>query len=484
MRRIGMLVLFLVALPAVTLAQRPSGNRFITTAEIKMKSASETQVPDDVARFLGEALEAAQSAIETYGDNSKSWFTLGRVHVHLGNTLAADSALDRAEQLWPKYAEDTDSLRFRAFAKSSNAGVAALQANKVEEAIKHLEAATVIYNKRPTAFLNLSGAYARNNQNDKAAAAYKAALDILRGPARAGLNEAEEKQWAEWEEGAALNLAQLYAMTDRNEEAAVAYEEYLKRNPNNSLVQTNLAVVYNRMGKTQDAARIYSALLAQDLPADEYFRVGVGLRRGQQFDQSALALEKAIAKNPQMYEAYFNHAYTVWEMLQPLDEARDAAKTPAEKKRIADQMRPLYEKLLVSAEKARSFDPAGRNMLALMNRAYAGLANTAADKKTSDDYKLKIPPLLAAYDALKFEAANVAMNVEDKKVTVTGDLVNIKQPKGEPMKIRISLLDANGATIGTPQEVSVPAPEVEAVADFKAEFTVDTVPAGWKYEVL
>src|SRR5690606_15921025 len=110
------------------------------------------------------------------------------------------------------------------------------------------EGAAQVYDKRPTALLNLGSVYARQNNSEGAARAYRGALEILRGPARQELKPEEEKQWAEWEEAVSQNLAQILAVAGKDEEAAAAYEEYLKRNPDNMTAMTNLAVVYNRLG--------------------------------------------------------------------------------------------------------------------------------------------------------------------------------------------------------------------------------------------
>jgi tetratricopeptide (TPR) repeat protein len=483
MSRIGK-TLFILALatPAMAMAQRPSNTMFTTSATLDLKRAVESNVPAEKEKLFAKALDNAQKGVAAAAGNSKTWFTLGSVHAAMGNAAAADSAFDRAEQLWPEYAKETEQERLRAYVTASNAGVMAIQANDLPKAIAALEGAAAVYNKRPTALLNLGSVYARANNREGATRAYRAALEVLRGPARQGLKPEEEKQWAEWEEAVSLNLAQMLAMAEKNEEAVAAYEDYLKRNPNNTMIKSNLAVVYSRMGRRDDAARVYRELLAADLPAEDFFRVGVGLRRAQQLDQAAEAFRKAIAKNPHSQESYFNQAYVLWETIQPLEDARSKAK-PADQARMKAQLKPLYEQLLENAIKSREFDPTNRNVLALMQRAYRGLADIAPDVKTANEYKLKVPALITAYDALKFEVTGVAVATEGKKTTVEGKIVNVKATKGQPMKIKVSLLDVSGNVIGS-QDVSVAAPDVEAEVDFKAEFTTETAPAGWKYEVV
>lgn len=483
MSRMGR-VLFILALltPALAEAQRPGNTMHTTSALLYLNRAVQSNVPQEKAKLFDQALNAAKQGVQAAAGNSKTWFVLGSVHAALGNAAAADSAFDRAEQLWPEYTKETDTERLRAYVNASNAGVLAIQANDLPKATAALEGAALVYNKRPTALLNLGAVYTRSGNREGAITAFRSALEILRGPARQGLKPEEEKQWAEWEEAISLNLAQLLAMAEKNEEAVAAYTDYLKRNPDNTMIKSNLAVVYSRMGRRDDAARIYRELLGADLSAEDFFRVGIGLRRAQQLDQAAEAFRKAIAKNPQSQEAYFNQAYVLWETIQPLEDARAKAK-PADQAAMKNQLRPMYEQLLENAVKSREFDPTNRNVLALMQRAYRGLAELAPDVKSANEYKLKVPPLITTYEALPFEVTGLAMTTEDKKTTVEGKIVNVKTTKGQPMKIKLSLLNVAGQEIGS-QEVSVVAPDVEAEADFKVEFTTDAPPAGWKYEVV
>ena len=484
MRRIsGTFIALALLTPSLALAQRPSNSMHTNSAQLYLTRALGTQVAAEKAKLYEQALGAATQGVQTQPGNSKTWFVLGSVYAAMGDALGADSAFDKAEQMWPEYKKETDQERLRAFAAASNKGVLAIQQNDMAAATAALEGAAKVYNKRPTALLNLGSIYARQNKREEAIAAYRSALEIMRGPERATLKPEEEKQWADWEEAVSLNLAQMLALSDKNEEAVTAYEEYLKRNPNNTLVRSNLAVVYSRMGKREEASRVYNELLSQDLSAEDFFRVGVGLRRAQQLDRATEAFTKSIAKNPHSQESYFNLAYTLWETIQPLAEAREKATAAADKTRMAAQLRPLYERLLENAVKSREFDPSNRNMIALMQRAYRGLADLEATVAKQNEWKLKVPPLITEYDALPFEVTGITMTTEEKKTTVEGKIINVKTTKGQPMKIRLSLVDATGKEVGS-QDISVVAPDVEAEEDFKAEFTTDAPPAGWKYAII
>ena len=91
-------------------------------------------------------------------------------------------------------------------------------------------------------------------------------------------------------------------------------------------------------------------------------------------------------------------------------------------------------------------------------------------------------PLITEYDALPFEVTGITADVQENKVTIEGKIVNIKTTRGQPMKIRLAVVDASGKELAA-KDIAVTAPDVEAEADFKEEFNV-TGYAGWKYTIV
>ncbi|MGQ0560450.1 MAG: tetratricopeptide repeat protein [Gemmatimonadota bacterium] len=482
MSRFGkILAVAMLLVPAVAHAQRPGNTMQTRSAELYLDRAERNQYPEEKAKLYQQAVELALEGVQKDPDNSKTWFTLGKVYASQGHAAGADSAFDQAEKMWPEYVEETEDERLKAYITSFNAGITAIQQNKLQEAIASLEAAHAVYPKKPTAALNLGNLYAKANDADKAAAAYRTALEVLRGPGRAELNEAEQKQWAEWEDAAAFNLAQILATAQKDEEAAQAYVDYLARNPDNVVARSNLAVVYSRMGKTEEATRTYNELLAQDLTDDEFFQVGVGLFRGEQHERAAEAFRKALAKNPAFRDAYYNLAQSIYSVASALEDARAQAR-PAEVKAIDARLKPLYEELQAAAEKARELDPNNRNVLALLARAYRGMADVV-DAKAAAEWKNKTLKVMEAHRDLPIEVMDVQITNEGGTVKLTGNLVNLKATEGQPVKVVISFLGKDGAVLGT-QEVTVTAPTVEEQVAFAAELKTDKPLGGWKYEIL
>lgn len=481
MSRLGrILAAAMLVTPALAQAQRPGNNVQIRSAELYLDRFARTQHPEDKKKFITEAMENAVAAVQKDPGNSKSWFTLGRVYAAQGDAIGADSAFDKAETMWPDYKKETSQERFRAYVETFNAGITAIQQNKPAEAVKALEAAQIVYDEKPTAALNLGNLYAKLNEADKAAGAYRKALEIMHRPNRPTLSEAEQKQWAQWEEAAAFNLAQILATAGKDAEAATAYEEYLKRNPGNVVARSNLAVVYTRMGKKAEATKTYNELLALDLSDEDFFGVGVGLFRGEQYGPAADAFRKAVAKNSAFRDAYYNLAQAIYSQVTALEDARAKAK-PADQKNIDANLKPLYEELQTVTEKARALDPNNRNVLALLARAYRGMADVVPAAQ-ANEWKNKTLKVMETHQALPYEVTEVAITNENGEARVSGNVVNLKGTPGQPVKLTFSFLGKDGSVLGT-QDVTVTAPAVEDQVEFKAAFKTDKPLGGWSYVV-
>jgi tetratricopeptide (TPR) repeat protein len=483
MRHIGkVLVAATVLLPAVAQAQRPSATMATRSAELYLDRAEKQQVPAEKAKLFQQAAEMAQQGVQKDPGNSKTWFTLGRIHAAQGNAAAADSAFDKAESMWPDYTKETEPLRVRAYITAFNNGVTAVQENRLQDAIAALEAAEAVYSSKPTAALNLGNLYASAGDNEKAAVAFRRALTIMRSDeARKGLSEADVKQWAQWEEAAAFNLGQVLATSRKDPEAAQAYLDYLARNPDNNIARANLAVVYTRMGKTEEATKVYADLLSKDLTDEEYFQVGVGLFRGNQHEQAAAAFRKAVEKNPAFRDAYYNLAQALYEQTLALDDARSKAK-PADAKSFDAKLKPLLAELQTVAEKARELDPNNRNVMALLARSYRGMADVVPAAEATE-WKNKTLKVMEAHRDLPIEVMGVQVTNENGEYKLVGNVVNLKATEGQPVKVTVSFLGKDGSVIGT-QEVNVTAPKVEDQVEFTATLKSDKPLGGWKYAIV
>jgi len=479
----GVLIAAAMLAPAMASAQtRPSGGSDINSAEVYLDKARQSRNDKDRKDATERALASAQKAIAAKPDNPRAYLLAGQAHTLLGNILAADSMYDQAERLWPEYAATTERDRMQLWIRSYNAGIVAMNANNNAEAIAAFELADAIHAKRPTARLNLAKLYAQTNQLEKAADMYRKSLEILRG-SQQGLKPEEIQQWKTFEEAATFNLAQLLASTGKNEEAITEFKEFLTRNPTHTQAKVNLAVVYSRLNRTADAAKLYEELLSQDLTDVEFFNVGVGLYRSTQPVLAGEAFRKAIAKNPYMREAQYNLAQVLYAAANKLQEEKGTAKGEAVKA-IDAKLLPIYTQMLDVTEKLRAIDPSSRNVLALRAQALRAMADLTTDAKASTDFRTKTLEVLKLHEALKFDVEAVALTPGAGDVMeLNGTIVNLNGKAGESVKLRVHFIGKSGQTIGS-QDVTVSLPAVQGGAPFKATITTKEEVAGWKYEVL
>jgi uncharacterized protein HemY len=186
-----------MVIPAAAEAQRPSSNVHTRSAETYLVQAQAETVLADKREFLEKALEASLAGIKASPENPRSWYQAGMAYTGLQDWAGADSTFDRAESLYPEYAEEIDPLRLAAWIEAYNAGVTALQANEVEKAQQSLELANMLYRKRPEAMVTLGSLYVQQGDFAKGETVFREALALLRGPGRAALNEQQAASWAE-----------------------------------------------------------------------------------------------------------------------------------------------------------------------------------------------------------------------------------------------------------------------------------------------
>jgi tetratricopeptide (TPR) repeat protein len=485
MKRLAGFALGLVLLaPCDGVAQtRPSSTMHTNSAELYFGRAMRSTREDEKKQLLEKALGFALDGIKAREDNPKAYLIAGRIQAQLGNAAAADSMFDRAEQLWPEYLKETDADRMQAWVRAYNAGIVAMRDHNQAEAIAHFENATSVYDKRPGAHVNLGQLYARQNQADKAIAAYRGALTILSRPEnQEELKPEERAQNRELEEIVIHNLGQLLATSGKDEEAVATYREFLERSPNHTQVKSNLAVVLSRMGQNQEAAQIYNELLAQELSAEEFFAVGVGLFRSTQHEAAAQAFRKAVSKNPHMRDALYNLSQARYALAGELEGQKSGA--AAEAARAIDaRLIPIYTEIAEITEKLRTIDPANRTVVALQSRAYRALADLSVDDEASTAWRNKTVEALKIHEGLLFTLEDITATVTGDVMRISGNVVNQKGTAGQTVKVRMYVLGGDGQPLDK-QEVSVALPDVQGATPFRIEMKGGSAVLGWKYEVI
>ena len=481
MKRLSAILLAGLLLPAAAEAQRPSNSMHTRSAETYMADAAKGgRTPAEKAEAYTKALEAALQGTQADPGNSKHWFIAGQAYARLNDLAGADSAFDKAEQLWPEYAKETAPERLNAWIGAYNAGVAAVQAGKVEEAIAALENADRIYNKRPEALVTLGSIYMQTGNAAKAEQTFQRALAVLRGD-RSGLKPQEVQAWNEDELTVAMRLATLFVDQDKNAEAEKVYRELLARQPDNAMAKSNLAVVLSRAGKAADAAVIYKDLLSKpDLSEAALFNIGIGMFRAEQYKDAAVAFRRSLEMNPHSHDALYNLAQSLFATTGQLEKEKAAA--PARAQEINAQLVQINEEMRKVAERLRAIDPANRNVFMMQAQAQRSLADLATGA-AADDMRRQALATLEAHKALPFEITELRVSPGDNEYQLLGRVTNLTLAAGAPIKIRFIVVNREGAEIAA-EDITVSAPAKDESTRLNATLRVPEGAAAWKYVIV
>ena len=471
MRRAGFLVLSLsLALPMAAQAQKPSSSMHTRSIENYLREARNTAHPEDRSSALDNALEVGVEGMQRDADNPLLWFLLGQIYVEREEMLKADSALDKAEAMWPEYRKEAAPIRETAWVKAYNLGVRALQSGDTAQAKEEFSRATLIFDGRPEAFVSLAGLQTMAGELEEAAAAYRRAIEIVQDPSTAELGEEIRTAWAEREEVATFNLARILADQEKYLEAAQLFEKFVERYPANVQARVNTALMYTQAGRAEDAARIYTDLLDQPgLDDVDYFNLGVGLYRADEHAQAATAFSKSVAANPYSRDALFNLGQAQFAHANELLEAGDTT--------AAVQ---VFVDLGKTAEQLIALDPAGQPaymMLAQSQRTRVDLGGEAALRQA-------VLATLEKANALPFRVENVRMQVDGGTATISGSVVNgATLAAGTNATLQFVIVDRAGAELAS-KTVSVPLGAADEGVTFETEVPVSGTVAGWKYTIV
>lgn len=441
----------------------PSDNLWTRSAALYLARATQNPRPDEKRSLYGQALTAALEGIQKDPDNPKVWYLAGRAYIGLDDYAGADSVLDKAEEIYPRYVLETEEVRERAWAQAYNSGIGQLQQGNQDAAIELFKKATLVYQGRPEAELNLAATYAARSEGEAAIEAYRRALTILRTADTTGLDQKTKEQWTEQEGIAAFNLAQLLAREARDAEAAEAYRDYLKREPDNIMAKTNLAVALVNLDQRDAAMELYNELLSRaDLKEQDYFIVGVGLFRVEAYDRSADAFRKALELNPYNRDARYNLAQALYQVAAGM-----------EPKTVQDSAswRAAWGEVVPVAQRLVDCDPYNRNGLALLAH---GLARSRQEQEA-----VKI---LERHRDLPFSLESLDFRPGERGgATLHARLLNLTLEPGTPVTLEFTFLGSDGQALGSKQvTVEAPAKDQEASLDVTIESTEPV--AGYCYK--
>ncbi len=436
--------------PDVEQGVPPRDNMFTRTAALALSQAMQNADPSERAARYQDALQASLEGITNQPNNPQSYRQAGEAYVGLNDLAGADSMWTKAEDLYPLYSFDLDPLREQQWVNQYNLGVNQIQAGNMEGAIPLLEGAHTIYKGRPEAMLNLGSLHAQLGNDGDAVDWYRVALAMLRGPLFEQQTPESQVTWAENEEIAAFNLAQILANAGRNEEAEAAYRTYLERNPDNVTALSNLAVVLMGMDRNDEAAEIYQGLLARtDLNARDYYVTGIGLYNAENYSMAAQAFGRSYELIPESRDALYNYAQALY---------------------LAGEMEELYPAAVSLVE----MDPYNNNVYRLLAQGLMAQGDTTEAARVLEE----------DMSSLEFEIDGTMLQpFGGGGGVVNGELLNLSLPEGGSIDIRVFFLGADGLEVGT-QDVSVRVPAADMREVFRVELDTDQDVVAYRYEVI
>lgn len=231
---------------------------------------------------LNAAIEHLRAAVkESDGDDLKSWQRLGLVLSKAGET---EQALAEYELLLKKHPKNVKAL--------VAAASLALDQNLGKKAESFLQRATAQGTSNPNTWFNLGRLRESQNKPEDAAEAYQNCLRI-------------DPDFR----GAALRLAIIKRQLGEPEVAVELYQKVLSQNPRYTLARYNLGVVLSSIGRADEAAIQYALVLEQD-PDNQKARLNLAVIRRSQglYEEARDLLQTGLAQDPSNISARFNLA--------------------------------------------------------------------------------------------------------------------------------------------------------------------------------
>ena len=432
-----------------------SGHFKVSSGASYLKTGIETDVPDNQKRALDSGEKVLLEAMQQngQGSNAAAWYYLGRIYLQRGDLYGADSALTRAEKLAPDCAKEIDGYRQNAWVALIKGGNGFEEQKNLDSALALYNQAGVIFRKSPIPYYQAASVYNEKGKTDSAAASYGKA--VAAGANATDTTEQKIRNRSAFNQGAILLNAQ------KHQEAAAAFEQYLKWQPNDIEAKRGLAAAYRGMGQADKAQALEQQIVAAGGTAGaaggggagstDLMNVGVNLYNDKKYAEAAEAFAKVAAAEPNNRDALFNLSNTYLAM-------KDGPK------------------LLATAQQLSAIEPLSENSLKLVGEGYKQAGKIDDAVKTAEQV-LALPVDVRVTD---FAAAAGGATWT---ATATGRQAQTAAGKPIPpvsVTITVEFLDAKGTPVGS-QDVQIPALDAGKTQELKAAGQGAGI-AAWRYK--
>lgn len=445
---------FAVALmPQFAAAQRPRVSQYTAISAGRIAEAQRIEDQEVQAEVYRELLETITLGIEREDDNPEAYLHLGIVQTGLSNYLAADSAFDRAEEMYPDYVDaregGTTPYRLNGWIQAYSAATARTAEQDAEGAVELYRIANVVYDRRPEAYLNIGAQLAGLGDLEGSIDAWRSAIAVIESPDSDPGDDATREAWdTEFWTMAHSNLGRVLEMAQRPEEAIPVYEALLGRDPDNREARSALSVVLARTGQGNEALDVFDEILGRDdgTPLD-YFNAGVSLYQVDQLDKASIGFAKALERAPMFRDALQN-------MSQTLGILED------------------YEAQVPFSEKLLELDPHNEYMYQVHIRALVQVGR-----------QTDALGVLEIMQGLPFITDNFQLQPIASGARVMGTAMNKTLAPGTSITLRFTFYDNDGSSVGS-EDVEVTLSDPEVPHTFQLTFEGGTEVLGYGYEFV
>ena len=433
--------------------REPRVSRYTAMSALRIQEAQGTEDEVRQEQSYRRALEVIYDGLENEDDNPEAYLHLGIVHTGLGNYLAADSAFDHAEAMYPDYVDlpegGTGAYRFNGWVQAYNEAVVRIDLEDPEGALELYRSANVMYDQRPEAYLNIGSQTAGTGDLEASIDAWRSAIAVIESPdADPGDDETRESWNTTFWTMAHTNLGQVLEMAGRTEEAVPVYQALLERDPGNAQAQSSLALALAQTGQGDDALSIFDEIIARDdASALDYFNAGVSLYIADQLEKAVLGFEKAVERAP-MY--------------------RDALQNLAQSLSVLED----YEAQVPYSTRLLELDPYNEYGYQMHVRALAQVG-LQTDLVTALDFLRELP----------FGIDNLQLAPGTTGASLSGVAINKTLPPGTSLTLRFTYYDIAGNPLGT-QDTEVTISDPDVAHPFSLTFEADVQVLGYGYEFV
>jgi tetratricopeptide (TPR) repeat protein len=245
------LIIVFLAVPVIQLdAQQKirNGKIAVTSAKVRLKY-----------KKYDEALEVLEEGRKVDPGHAPLYPMLGSLYIQKREYLRADSAFNIAVSLDGKLEKEVNEVRLAEWSNLVNRGVKAMKVEEYDEAILHLQNATIMNPEGVEAYINLGASYSNSGQARESVKPFQKALEL--DPENIDLK---------------LSLAKIYNSLGKPDSSKVYYKQSLAIEPDNMSVKEGLASCYLREGSVDSASTLYTELLSgEEVNPDIAFNAGL-----------------------------------------------------------------------------------------------------------------------------------------------------------------------------------------------------------------